>query len=109
MVTPITPQELKARRSQIPDFVIDVFNDLIAENFDGRSAVILQEDVVKRLLPLVQVHEGQSISPNARREMVFKKGWLNVEALFEKQGWKVAYYKPDYREDGYPSFTFTAP
>lgn len=113
MVTPITPQELKEKRLNLPDFVIEAFNDLIEENFDGRSAVVYQEEVVRRLKDLVHVPEGvytPDTIDRARRERLFKIGWLNVESLYEKQGWKVTFYKPDYTESGgEASFTFTAP
>lgn len=41
------------------------------------------------------------------RNTVFKNKWLDVESLFENEGWKVNYDKPGYCESYEASFKFT--
>ena len=48
MSRPIRPEEVVC--TGIPDNVIDSFNELIQENIRGKQAVILQEEVIKRIL-----------------------------------------------------------
>ncbi len=97
---PITPQEVAQQKlSNIPEFVIEIFNELIAENFSGRSSVVLQNDVVKR----VQKKLDED-SRNAGYLMNYT--WLNVEEIYEEVGWKVTYDQPGYNESYDATFTF---
>jgi hypothetical protein len=41
------------------------------------------------------------------RNEIFKKGWLDVEEIYGKAGWKVEYDKPGYNEDYAAHFIFT--
>ena len=43
MIKPITPDEVK---HTIPDFIIEVVNNLIQEKWDGHSAVITQDEIL---------------------------------------------------------------
>ena len=50
-IKPIKPEELtKKKEDFIPDKVIEVFNELIAEKWDGESSFFYQKEVVKRIL-----------------------------------------------------------
>lgn len=97
MIKPFSPKEARdACDSKIPDFVIQAFNELIAENLGGRYSEFTQSEVearIKRLKP---------------KDMKFDIRWLDVEPLFRKQGWSVTYDKPGYCESYEPSFKFTA-
>lgn len=100
MVKAITPQQAEqARISNIPDGVIECFNDAIQENIDmyGRARVD-QDDVVKKIASKMGV----------RRQVVFDKGWLDVESIFREAGWKVNYDKPGYNESYNAYFEFSA-
>lgn len=48
MTKPITPNEVNG--PEIPDAVIEVFNELIRRSFDGRHAMFEQETVVKAIM-----------------------------------------------------------
>lgn len=99
-VKPITPKEaVEQKVFNIPDEVIESFNELIASNLDsGGSATILQKDVIKLIM---------SKMPKIKKDTIFKKGWLDVEDLFRKAGWTVSYDKPGYCEDYEASFEFS--
>ncbi len=50
-VKALGPDEvLAARKASLPDVVIEVFNELISENFNGHSAIVYQSAVVKHLV-----------------------------------------------------------
>jgi hypothetical protein len=94
---PISPEEAIAKKQQqIPSQVFDAFNELIAENLVGNSAIINQERLLKILT-----------EKGLNRGEIFQKHWLDVEALYEKEGWTVEYEKPGYNESGEAYFTFT--
>jgi len=91
---PITPNEaIKA----LPDEVIEAFNDLICENIDGKTAKITQNQAVDRITAKLEIP----------RDAVFKRGYLDIEDIYRKAGWKVDYDKPGYNETYEGFFTFT--
>jgi len=91
-VRPIRPVDAsRKKRESIPDTVFSVFNHLIAENFDGRQAVIKQCDILSALKPMF-------ISINMN--------WLDVEDIYREAGWIVDYDKPAYNETYEATFTF---
>lgn len=92
---PITPQEVT---HNIPDEVIASFNELIQENFDGRTSTIKQDQVIERIL---------SKLPDIPRQTIFDKNWLDVENKFKEVGWKVEYEKPSWGEDWKAFFRFS--
>lgn len=98
-VLPITPAEAKkAKATHIPEAVIEAFNELIAENYDEGEATFTHDAVVKRIIKKLKVTSMT----------VASKGWLDVESLFEEQGWEVDYDKVDYNDcTGEASFTFS--
>jgi hypothetical protein len=92
MTKPITPLEA-ASKKQVPDKVLEAFNELIVE----RSGVVPQEAVLLRIL---------SAMPDVTRAQIFERGWLNIEEIYSAAGWKVTYDKPAYNENHEASFTF---
>lgn len=81
-VAPITPKEA-AEKKFIPKEVIEVFNQLIGENFYNGEAIVKQADVLNRLT--TQGFEAKKILDNQ---------WLReIEDLFRKAGWRVIYKK----------------
>lgn len=101
MTDPITPETAVAHKAaRLPSEVIEAFNDLIAERFDGVSARFRQEDAVEAIL-------AQGIAPD--RQAVFDRHWLDVEPIYRAAGWNVTYEKPGFNEPGSPVFTFTRP
>lgn len=93
MLGPIRPDQVVPRKaSQIPERVFEVFNDLIARNWNGDSATVLQEEVVKHL-------EAEDFT----RERIYEERMLDVEDAYRAEGWTVVYSKPAYNET-YGSF-----
>jgi hypothetical protein len=101
MSRPIRPEEVVC--SGIPDNVIEAFNELIQENIRGKRAVILQEEIIERIL------SKYYDDPLIARETIYANDWLDIEDLFRDAGWRVVYDKPS-SYDSYPAtFTFIKP
>lgn len=99
-VKPIKPDEVDGAKV-IPDEVIKAFNTLIAKEWDGRSAILRQGDVIKEI--------GRNLKASGKvmaRSELFDEHYLDVEEIFRQEGWKVHYDKPAYNEDYEPSWTF---
>lgn len=95
---PLSPQEVQEQKQAgIPDEVYQVFNTLIIEDWDGHGAVVRQDTAVNKIVEVMKVS----------RHDIFKRGWLNVERAYIKEGWKVEYDKPGYNESYEATFTFT--
>lgn len=97
---PITPEKIVAvKRQEIPDKVIEIFNDLITLGAqpDGKISKVRQDVVVSRILETIPVD---------RRE-IFDHNWLDVEGIFADAGWEMVYIKPAYFESFTPYWTLT--
>ena len=105
MIHLITPEEAeKARKSSIPDYVFQAFNELLAENFYDVGTIIYQHEALKRIINLYP-----SIIENDKDSIVnslFVNHWLDVEKFYERAGWEVTFYKPAYYEDFDPYYKF---
>jgi hypothetical protein len=95
MAGPVTPEQVAAS-THLPDAVFEVFNTLITERWDGACAVLMQEEVVQRIMHALSCARGT----------IFMKGYLDVEHAYRKAGWDVVYDKPGYNEPGHAFFTF---
>ena len=99
MVEPIKPSEaVSARSKQLPPFVIETFNELICEKMSGGFATIRQEEIIERML----------MKSHLKRAEVFSNKYLDVEEVYQAQGWKVRYDKPSYADSYDPYFVFEA-
>lgn len=97
-VKPISPQEVaETKLAVIPNEVIQVVNALIAESFVNGRATVLQKDIVEGLL-----------AAGLKRNEIFKRHWLDFEAIYQDAGWKVEYDKPAYNESYDAYFKFVA-
>lgn len=97
---PISPSEVcKQRDFNIPGEVIDIFNELIVEKFDGKTAVVHQDSAIKLITERLGV----------KSEEIYDKHWLEVESIFRNCGWKVSYDKPAYNEFYKAYFLFSKP
>lgn len=107
-VQPIRPDDVSlAKAKTIPGPVIAAFNELIAKHWNGREAVVKQEDVLALAIQrLTEVGTLTGDGPHARR-IVFDNHWLDVEEAFRAVGWKVEYDKPAYCETYPATFTFS--
>lgn len=98
MAGPIRPDEVtEAKTATIPEAVFQVFNELIARNWTGHSAIVKQDDVVQ---VLVERH-------GMDRDEIFRQHLLDVEGSYRQLGWVVIYDKPAYNESGIATFTFS--
>jgi hypothetical protein len=96
-IGPISPREVvDAKLKILPDEVFQSFNELIARNYNGGSATVYQSDVVDLMV-------GRDLDQSE----IYKKGWLDVEDIYRKAGWKVEYDKPGYNESYAPYFRFS--
>ncbi len=99
VVEPISPAEaLKNKNNTIPPEVIEAFNELIAKNFNGRTATILQKEVAALAANKLSVST----------DYLYKNKWLDVEDVFSERGWEVDYDKPGFNESYDATFTFKA-
>lgn len=98
MIKPITPDEIK---HEIPDFIIEAVNTLLKKKWDGKKAIIEQNDI----LAIVSNNDEDSDKPS--RQTIFENNWLDFEDLYRKVGWKVEYDKPAYNESYDAYFKFT--
>jgi hypothetical protein len=97
-IEPVSPEGLdQLKRELIPPEVFETFNRLLGEKAVNGYAVINQDEVVKELT-----------ERGLERQNIFRKGWLNIESLYEANGWKVIYERPGYNESGQSYFTFRA-
>jgi acyl carrier protein phosphodiesterase len=102
MTQPIKPSEItKAKQAAIPDEVIETFNELVAEKWDGSSATVRQTDAVKAILA-----KRKPAIDRLREQDLYDRHWLDVEDIFRAVGWKVEYDKPGYNETYEATFTF---
>lgn len=99
-VKPLSPKEVDDAKI-IPDEVMAAFNTLIAKEWDGASALIRQNEVIKEVMKNVK-ESGANIT----RDMLFDEHYLDVEPTFRKSGWSVEYDKPAYCETYEPNWTF---
>ncbi len=104
MSKPLSPSSVRVAIPTLPAVVIDVFNELIAREWDGHRAVVLQTDAAELIAQRMgaELHEN----PQCRRAVAFERGYLDVEATFRAEGWKVEYEKGAYWETWEPFFTF---
>lgn len=103
MTKPITPNAAaKSKISSIPQEVIESFNEFLGERFNGKDEVtIKQDEVVKKILTKLKLKDDK-----ITRHDIFENGWLDIETIFGKEGWKVTYTKGAYYETFEPYFDF---
>lgn len=97
-VKPITPEEVvDKKKNQMPNFVFEAFNELIAKNYSGNSATVKQDDAVALIMEKGDID----------RQSVFDRSYLDVEDIYRDAGWKVEYDKPAYCETYAATFKFS--
>lgn len=98
IIKPITPaQVIKNRISVIPEIVIESFNELLLEKWDGKCAIILQSDIIERII---------SKDASITRQLIYDKKWLDIEPIFMKVGWLVSYDSSAWDESCEARFRF---
>ena len=103
---PITPDEVVDKKAQqLPDFVIESFNELIAKHWNGQSACFKKEDVV-RLIADKATTEWGGIH-NERVTRLYTERCLDVEDIYRAVGWVVKYDSPGCNETYPATFEFS--
>lgn len=109
-VKPISPNEVAEAKMKLPQAVIKAFNECIAFHYVNGCSEFTQEEVLEKIIDLYSEDEGEITVKSTREEirrMAFQKGWLNIEALYQKEGWNVYYDKPGYNESYLARFEFS--
>lgn len=100
-ISPVTPQEVMEKIGRdIPSEIIEAVNKLIVKEYKPITgwAKVYQDDILA-----IVTGPGSKFT----KRQIFDNKWLDVEPVFERAGWTVKYYKPDYWEEPYPAyFTF---
>ena len=94
MTEPIRPQDVI---STIPDEVIEAFNELIQEHWNGIQSQFKQDEAVNLIATRM----------NRSESWVIKHNYLNVEDLYRSAGWIVEYGEAGYDESYLSIFTFS--
>ena len=98
IIRPLSPDDVDdARSATIPSEVIEIFNGLIAANWNGSSATVQQDEAAQAIAEKMGITTGEA----------FKRGLLDVESIYRYAGWVVYYDKPAYNEDYPATFRFT--
>lgn len=108
MVKPIRPDQVK-NVEFFPDFVLEAFNELIQQNFNGSRSIFDQNDAIEMILSKTRLQRKIDDQPELTRATIFKNGWLDIENVYRKEGWKVEFDKPGYNESYIGFWTFTSP
>ena len=97
MTKPIRPEDLPAAKAaQIPDFVFDAVNGLLAKHAGSGSRITLrQPEVISAILARVP---GLWENREEALDSLFANRWLDFESAYQDAGWEVAYDKPGYNE-----------
>ena len=100
MMKAISPDDIILKKAEnLPDFVLDEWNKMIAKKFTAGRACVLQNEIIAALLPHTQ---------HGDRKEVFDGHWLDIQEIYRDQGWSVVYDKPGYgyNESYEASFVF---
>lgn len=98
-IQPITPEEaFEQNRAEIPDFVIEIVNELLAKRYSarGQTVTIRQDELVKLIMEKGDI-------PKEQESVVFEKRYLDFEDLYDKTGWDVSFNKPSI-DNSYKAF-----
>lgn len=94
---PIKPEEVVAKRLvDIPEEVIQVFNELISQNWNGHSATVDQSKACKAICKALKIKSYEA----------YERNLLDIESLYEQSGWVVKYDKPGYNESYEAHYVF---
>lgn len=98
MSKPITPTEItESKAAALPNVVFEAFSDAIVAAWDGWSAKVKQASVAMVIAARLDISQAE----------VYNRGFLDVEPIYRKAGWKVKYDKPGYNESYEAYFEFT--
>lgn len=95
---PITPEEaLKNKVNVIPSFVLEAFNTLLTQRFNGVGHVVIEQGELIKLAMDIG-HKEKSLPDGCSAQTFFDEHWLDIETIYRDVGWKVIYDKPGFNE-----------
>lgn len=92
----IKPNEVLAKVAHaIPDYVIEVFNDLIKKSFNGYSATVKLEDAKVAVTQAIVRNNPEipHMDHSLARQFMEERRYMDVEPVFRDAGWKVEFNK----------------
>ena len=103
-IKPIKPSEVLTEKAKtIPDAMIQAVNEMIAKNWNGRSATVRKDDLLERYFKI----SGKT-NNRENRDKLYDDHALDFEDFYRKEGWKVKYDSPTYGDSDFePYFEFT--
>lgn len=97
-IKPIRPEDVEAgRRGALPSEVIEAFNNCIIKHWNGQSSTFPKNEVAHMIASMI----------GRNRQYVYDQKYLNVEGIFELEGWDVYYDQPGYCEDYDATYKFS--
>jgi acyl carrier protein phosphodiesterase len=100
VIKPIKPNEIqKIKNSKIPEWIINIVNEMLIEKWDGREARFTLKEVMNAVMAVAP--EGMT------REHIYNNHWMDFEDLYRQEGWKVEFDKAAYNEDYDDFYRFT--
>ena len=107
MIKPINPDDIPAMKAAyIPDWIVEEVNKLIARNFSSGSAMVKQNEIIDAAR-CSERNGFEFDTADEFRNIMFAKGYLNIEEIYRAAGWKVSYDKPGYNESYDAYFVFS--
>ena len=102
-VEPIRPdQVVQKKQDSLPDEVIEAFNELIGQNWNGSFSSVTVESAIQRIITKMTVNDKP-----LNRSDVFRLGDLEVEDVYRAKGWKVVFDKDGWDESYESRYEFT--
>jgi len=102
-VKPISPEEIGDKKAAtIPAAMIQAVNELLAIKWNGSSAVLRQDDILKRYFEISGLADTRE-----NHEKLFERHAMDFEDMYRKLGWKVYYDRPAYNESYEPTYEFS--
>lgn len=95
-IKPIKPEDVTV---VVPDGVIEAFNHLIQQHWNGKQAHFRLQEAIE------QAALETELTPNE----LIDKGYMDVEPLYIDAGWNVVFDQPGYNETYPATFTFSKP
>jgi len=100
---PITPEKVEQIRiHEMPEAIIQATNELIVRKWNGSSASVEVEEIVKHYFNV----SGEEQTAAKRKEL-FDRHYLDIEPAYREAGWQVKFESPDYTENFPSYFRFT--
>ena len=79
----------------LTDEVIEIFNDMIVEKWNGRESHFKQKEIVTKIRKKMNIR---------KTDKIFDEHWLDIEDIYRELGWVVKYESPDMASSGFDEY-----